>query len=294
MSSHHTRLNLSAAAASVSVALFLVVMKLWALVQTQSLSVAASLADSGMDLVVSALGLIGIAYAARPPDHDHAFGHSSAEDLTALGQALFLVATAIALAGVSLRRLLAPTPAPLTSEGTGIAVMLVSILLTGALILWQRRVARLTGSRVVAADSLHYLSDLLPSLGAILALWLSARFGFTDVDTVVGLVASAVLFFGAVRIGNGAWNALMDRRADPGLIAEIEGIIADHPGVMGFHDLRTRTAGSRIFVDFHIELDGTLSLNQAHAIGAGLKHRIIQSFPQTDILIHKDPRDPGA
>lgn len=294
MSSHHTRLNLSAAAASVSVALFLVVMKLWALVQTQSLSVAASLADSGMDLVVSALGLIGIAYAARPPDHDHAFGHSSAEDLTALGQALFLVATAIALAGVSLRRLLAPTPAPLTSEGTGIAVMLVSILLTGALILWQRRVARLTGSRVVAADSLHYLSDLLPSLGAILALWLSARFGFTDVDTVVGLVASAVLFFGAVRIGNGAWNALMDRRADPGLIAEIEGIIADHPGVMGFHDLRTRTAGSRIFVDFHIELDGTLSLNQAHAIGAGLKHRIIQSFPQTDILIHKDPRDPDA
>ncbi|SFT67738.1 cation diffusion facilitator family transporter [Sedimentitalea nanhaiensis] len=294
MSSHHTRLNLSAAAASVSVALFLVVMKLWALVQTQSLSVAASLADSGMDLVVSALGLIGIAYAARPPDHDHAFGHSSAEDLTALGQALFLVATAIALAGVSLRRLLAPTPAPLTSEGTGIAVMLVSILLTGALILWQRRVARLTGSRVVAADSLHYLSDLLPSLGAILALWLSARFGFTDVDTVVGLVASAVLFFGAVRIGNGAWNALMDRRADPGLIAEIEGIIADHPGVIGFHDLRTRTAGSRIFVDFHIELDGTLSLNQAHAIGAGLKHRIIQSFPQTDILIHKDPRDPDA
>ncbi|MBK0326891.1 cation diffusion facilitator family transporter [Rhodobacteraceae bacterium F11138] len=296
MVSRTTRLNLSAAAASVAVALCLVGLKLWALSQTRSLSVAASLADSALDLLVSLVGLIGIAYAARPPDHDHAFGHTSAEDLTALGQALFLLITAITLAGVSLRRLLLPTPAALESEGAGIAVMAVSVLLTLGLILWQQRVARQTGNRVVAADSLHYISDLLPNLGAILALWVSARFGISQVDTIVGLIASTILLIGAIRIGNGAWNALMDRRADPALIARIETLIADHPGVLGFHDLRTRTAGSRTFIDFHIELDESLSLNEAHAIGAGLKHKILQTFPQTDVLIHKDPRPvpPGS
>ncbi|MDU9002707.1 cation diffusion facilitator family transporter [Sedimentitalea todarodis] len=291
MSSQHTRLNLSAGTASVTMALCLVVIKLWAVVQTQSLSVAASTADSALDLLVSALGLAGIVYASRPPDDDHAFGHSSAEDLTALAQALFLLVTAVALAGVSLQRLLSPAPAPLASEGTGITVMVISIVLTGALVLWQRRVARLTGNRVVAADSLHYLSDLLPSLGAILALWLSARYGITDVDTIVGLIASVVLFAGAVKIGTGAWNALMDRRVDPALIAEVETIIRDYPGIMGFHDLRSRTAGSQIFFDFHIELDGTLTLNEAHAIGAGLRRRIMETYPQMDILIHKDPCD---
>ncbi len=294
MSSLHTRLNLSAAAASVTVALCLTLLKLWALSQTHSLSVAASLADSALDLLVSAVGLIGIAYAARPPDHDHAFGHSSAEDLTALGQALFLLITAFTLAGVSLRRLLAPTPASLQAEGAGIMIMIVSIGLTIGLILWQRWVAKQTGSRVVAADSLHYLSDLLPSLGAILALGVSERFGISSVDTIVGLIASTVLLIGGIRIGNGAWDALMDRRADPELISGIERLIAEHPGVMGFHNLRTRTAGSQTFVDFHIELDGTLSLNQAHAIGARLKRRILRTYPQTDVLIHKDPRPARA
>jgi ferrous-iron efflux pump FieF len=292
MSAQHKRLNLSAALASVAVAFCLVMLKMWALGQTQSLSVAASLADSGLDLLVSALGLAAVTYAALPPDHDHAFGHSSAEDLSALGQGLFLLVTAVALAAVSLERLLAPSPVALSDEGTGIAVMGVSILLTGALVLWQRYVARRTGNHVIAADSLHYVGDLLPNIGAIVALWASARFGISSLDTIVCLIAALVLFVGALRIGNGAWHALMDRRADPELIARIETIIANHPGVMGFHDMRSRTAGSRIFVDFHIELDGTLTLNQAHAIGADLRRRILAAHPQTDVLIHKDPH-PG-
>ncbi len=293
MSSEHKRLNLSAALASVSVALCLVILKLWALDQTQSLSVAASLADSGLDLLVSALGLAAVSYAALPPDHDHAFGHGSAEDLSALGQGVFLLVTALALATVSIERLLTPTPVTLAAEGAGIVVMAVSILLTGALVLWQRHVARRTGNRVIAADSLHYVSDLLPNVGAIAALWMSSRYGISSLDTIVGLLAALVLFIGALRIGIGAWHALMDHRADPDLIAGIETIISAHPGIMGFHDMRTRTAGSRTFVDFHIELDGQLSLNQAHAIGAELRRRIIDTYPQTDILIHKDPYPEG-
>ena len=83
-----------------------------------------------------------------------------------------------------------------------------------------------------------------------------------------------------------------DRRADPTVIAGIKAIAVDFPGVQGFHDLKTRVAGSRIFVNLHIELDGTQSLNEAHAIGAALRRAIVTAYPRCDVLIHKDPVRP--
>ncbi|WP_343116665.1 cation diffusion facilitator family transporter [Ostreiculturibacter nitratireducens] len=281
-------LNLSAGLASVTVAVTLVALKLWALGATSSLSVAASLADSALDLMMSAAGLAAIIYAARPADEDHAFGHTSVEDLTALGQSLFIIVSAGAIAWAAVSRLLAETPPPLAAEHQGIAVMVASVALTLALVLWQRRVARKTGSRVVAADSLHYMGDLLPSLGAIAALWASARFGLQNIDSVVALAAALMLATGALRIGRGAWDALMDRSADRETIEGIAALASDFPGVQGFHDLKTRTAGSRIFVHLHIELDGDLPLRDAHAIGAALRRKIIATYPQCDVIIHKD------
>jgi ferrous-iron efflux pump FieF len=92
----------------------------------------------------------------------------------------------------------------------------------------------------------------------------------------------------AVRIGKGAWDALMDRAADPATLAGIAKIARDWPGVRGFHDLKTRTAGSRVFVHLHIELDGDQPLREAHEIGAGLRRAILAAYPQTDVIIHKD------
>ena len=286
---HDTRMNLSALLASVGVALVLVAAKFWALRQTRALSVAASLTDSVLDLMVSAAGLAAIAYAARPADEDHAFGHSSAEDLTALGQSLFILISAGAIAWTAVRRLMTQVPERLSDERAGIAVMVVSILLTAALVWWQRQVAARTGNRVVAADSLHYLGDMLPSLGAILSLAASAWWGLGNVDSVVALAAAALMAVGAVKIGKGAVDALMDRRADPKMVAGIEAIARDWPGVHGFHDLKTRTAGSRVFVNLHVELDGRQSLTEAHAIGAGLRRAILHAYPKADVIIHKDP-----
>ena len=283
------RLNLSAGLMSVSVALILVMAKLWALSETSALSVAASLADSALDLMVSLGGLAAIAYAARPPDDDHAFGHSSAEDLAALGQSLFILISAGAIAWAAVARAMAEPPSPITSEGRGIAVMVLSIGLTLGLVLWQRRVIRATGNRVVRADQLHYLGDLIPNIGAILSLAASGWLGLGQIDNIVALGAAAMLAVGALRIGKTAWDALMDRRADPAMIAGIEAIANGWPGVHGFHDLKTRTAGSRIFVNLHIELDGSQSLDDAHAIGAGLRRAILHAYPQADVIIHMDP-----
>ncbi len=283
-----TRLNLSAGIASVSVAATLVALKLWALGETGALSIAASLADSALDLMVSLGAMAAILYAAKPADEDHAFGHTSAEDLASLGQAFFILTSAGVIAWAAVARLLNPRPVQLNAEAAGIAVMLLSVALTLGLVLWQGRVARRTGNRVVAADRLHYLGDLLPNIGAIASLWVSAKFGLSSIDSVVALGAAAMLVVGALRIGKGAWDALMDRRADPSVIEGIAAIARDWPGVRGFHDLKTRTAGSRIFVNIHIELDGEQSLRDAHAIGAALRRAILAAYPQTDVIVHKD------
>lgn len=285
----HGRLNLSAGLASVSVALILVLLKLWGLSQTGALSIAATLVDSAMDLLVSAGGLLAIVYAAKPADEDHAFGHTSAEDLAALMQSVFILVSSGVIAVASLRRLLAAEPPEIMAEGAGALVLGASVLLTAGLVLWQRRVVRRTGNPVVAADSLHYIGDLIPSMGGLLALWASAAFGLTRIDSVVALAAAGLMALGAFGIGRRAFDALMDRRADPAIIAGIAGIVERFPGVRGFHDLKTRTAGSRIFVNLHIELDGDQTLDEAHAIGAALRREIVREYPQADVLIHKDP-----
>ena len=286
-----TKLNLSAGLASVAIAGVMVGLKLWAYGTTGSLSVAASLADSAMDLMVSLGAMAALIYAAKPADEDHAFGHSSAEDLAALGQAFFVLISAGVITWAAVTRLLGPTEAHLVGEGTGMLVMSVSVALTVALVWWQGRVAKRTGSRVVAADRLHYMGDLLPNMGAIISLWASKSFGLGSIDSVVALTAAAIMAVGALRIGKGAFDALMDRTADPAIVAGIAAIAADWPGVRGFHDLKTRMAGSRVFVNLHIELDGEQSLRDAHAIGAALRRAILQAYPQADVIIHKDVAD---
>ena len=169
--------------------------------------------------------------------------------------------------------------------------MAASIVITFGLVLWQGRVARRTGSRIVAADRLHYVGDLMPDArgdgGARRLEAASASAGSTRSSRSLACV---VLVLGARRIGIGAWNALMDRAADPALLAEVGRIIAAQPGVLGFHDLKTRTAGSRIFIQVHLELDGEQSLQSAHDIGAGVRHALLAAVPNSDVIIHKDPR----
>lgn len=283
------RLNLSAGLLSVTVAFVLVIAKLWALGQTGSLAIAATLADSAMDLMMSLGGLAAIAYAAKPADDDHNFGHTSAEDLAALGQSIFILISASVIAVAAILRLLDDDVSLPEREASGMAVALFAIVVTLGLVIWQRRVARITGNQVVKADSLHYLGDLIPNVGAIIALFASSRFGLGYVDSVVALGAAAMLAVGALRIGKTAWDALMDRQADPDMIAGIEDIASGFPGLHGYHDLKTRVAGSRVFVNLHIELDGDQSLNDAHTIGAALRRAIIAAYPRSDVLIHKDP-----
>lgn len=283
------KLKLSAGLASSVLALVLVGIKLWALSETGALSIGASLADSALDLMMSLASLAAIAYAMRPADKDHAFGHSSAEDLTALGQALFILVSAGVIGAAAVGRLVTGQTDVIQDTQRGILAMLASIVLTAALVAWQRFVARKTQSKVVEADSLHYVGDLIPALGAIVSLVAAGSFQIYSIDSIVALGAALFMALAAVRIFMKAWNALMDGVADPAIVEDIRARILAWPGVYGCHDLKTRTAGSVIFVNVHIELGGKQSLSDAHAIGAALRRAIIEAHPNVDIIMHQDP-----
>jgi ferrous-iron efflux pump FieF len=289
MSASGLRLNLLAGLASILVAGTLVALKLWAFSATGSLAVAASLADSALDLVASAAGFAAMVYAMRPADEDHDFGHGSAEDLFALGQAALIAVSAASILWAAVLRLAGWTEHTLSAEGTGITVMATSVVLTAGLVMGQGMVARRTGSRVVTADRMHYLADLVPNAGAIVALAAAQAFGLQQIDSVIALAAGAMLALGAWRIGIGPWHALMDGQADPQTLDTVRRIAADWPGILGFHDLKSRTAGSRAFIQIHVEIDGALSLREAHDIGAGFRRAVLDALPHADLIVHKDP-----
>ncbi len=174
-------LTLTAGSAYVLVAAFLVALKLWAFSEIGALSIAASSAESALDLMMSLAAAAAIIYAARPPDEDHAFGHTSIEDLVARLQSIFILISAGVIGWAAIGRLLTPVPHQLEAEGWGLLVIGVSVAVTIGLVWWQGRVARRTGSKFVAADRLHYLGDLLPNISAGLHRAILAAYPRADV-----------------------------------------------------------------------------------------------------------------
>ena len=148
----------------------------------------------------------------------------------------------------------------------------------------------LSTGKIEKQDTIERYEAVLGGAGlGYRVLWDEVPTGTGPFDPANKLVfAAGVLAVGAIRIFKGAWDALMDRQAPPEVIEGIATLARNWPGVLGFHDLKTRTAGSRIFVHLHIELDGALTLREAHDIGAGLRRTILLAYPQADVIIHKD------
>src|SRR3569623_2823387 len=154
-----SRLTSQAAMASIAMAIALIVLKTYAAIETSSMAMLGSLADSTLDLVASLIVLLGVRIAATPADHEHRFGHGKAEALAALAQVIIITISAIFIGFRAAQRLLAG--AQTADAELGIGVSLVAMILTVALISYQRHVVRRTGSLAIGTDRLHYLSDLL-------------------------------------------------------------------------------------------------------------------------------------
>jgi len=287
LSADPKRLNHLAAIASVGIALVLIAAKLGAWLITGSIVILTSLVDSGIDLLASLVTLISVRQAAQPADRAHRYGHGKAEALGAFAQAGFVGGSALILASQSIQRLISPQT---ISQGRlGIAVMLLAIALSAGLVLFQRAVVRRTGSVAIRADSLHYRGDLLMNLAVIGALVLTEATGSALIDPLLALAIVAWLLYGAARVARYALDILMDRELPGERRAHIRELALAHPDAQGVHDLRTRRAGADVFIELHLELDGELSLDQAHDITHEVEAKIREAFPEADIIVHQEP-----
>lgn len=281
------RLKYWAASASVAVAGVLIAAKAGGWLATGAVSLLSTLIDSLLDLAASLLNLIAVRHAAQPADREHRFGHGKAESLAGLAQAAFVSGSAAFLLFQAGERLIHPQP--VTNSTIGIAVMLLSIVLTLALVLFQRQVIRRTGSIAISADSLHYRSDLLVNLGVIAALLLSSQLGWHAADPILAIMVALYIIRSAFDILKSSFATLMDRELADRDRQRIREIATRHPGVISIHDLRTRSSGTQAFIQFHLELNGELTLKEAHEIADAVMADVERAFPNAEVLIHEDP-----
>ena len=282
-------LTRSAAIASILTAVLLVVLKTWASWRTGSTAMLGSLADSALDLAASLATLVGVWVAAMPADEDHRFGHGKAEALAAMFQVILIALSAAGIAFRAITHLVEGQPTAAMEEG--IAVSLVAIAATLALLAWQRHVLRRTGSIAIQTDHLHYQSDLFLNMAVIAALVLDQQLGFSRADPLFGLAIAAWLLWGAWRAAGEAIDHLMDREwPDEKRDAFLE-VIARHPDIRGVHDLRTRTSGADDFVQFHMAVDPHLTIVEVHDLMDEVEARLEAEFPGVEVLIHPDPKD---
>jgi ferrous-iron efflux pump FieF len=281
------RLTRGAAYASIAMALFLLLLKLWAVWRTDSTAMLGSLADTGLDLVASVATLVGVWIAAQPADREHRFGHGKAEALSSMFQVVLIALSATGIAVRAVSQLLAGERIAAADEG--VIVSLVAIVATFALLAWQRHVIRMTGSLAIRTDNVHYKSDLFLNLGVIAALVLDRYAGLAGADPVFGLAIAGWLAWGAWRASSEAIDHLMDKEWPEDRRDQFLAVLARHPELRGVHDLRTRTSGAHDFVQFHAMVDGAMTVAEAHRVMDELESRIEREFPGVEVLIHPDP-----
>ncbi len=272
--------------ASVATAALLIAVKTVAWMITGSVSVLASLLDSLMDVGASLVNLLAVRYALMPPDDEHRFGHGKTEAVAGLAQATFIAGSGVFLLLEAIDRLI--KPAPPEQVGVGVAVMVISIVATLALVSFQHYVVRRTGSTAIKADALHYKTDLLVNAAIIVALLLSA-YGWDGVDPLFALAIGAYILHSAREIGLEAFHQLIDRELPDEQRRRIERIVSEHPDVHGFHDLRTRLSGRTEMIQLHLEMEDDLPLVRAHEIADAVEQAIKREFPNADVVIHQDP-----
>lgn len=276
-----------AARAAVAVACVLILAKAGAWVLTGSVSLLSTLIDSLLDAAASTVNLLAIRHAAQPADNEHRFGHGKAEPLAGLAQAAFVSGSAAFLVFQSMERLFHPVR--IENSDVGIAVMVFSMAMTLGLVLFQRFVVDKTNSVAISADALHYRSDLLVNTAVIVALIVAAKFGLLIADPILALMVAVYILISAKDIFLSSYNMLMDRELPDADRERIREIALRNPRVISVHDLRTRSAGTRSFIQFHLELNGDLTLREAHSIADSVMEMIEEAFPNADVLIHEDP-----
>lgn len=282
----YKRLVILAGIASVATAIILIVMKFGVWLVSGSSSILASLTDSLIDLSASFINLLALRYALSPADDKHRFGHYKAEALASLSQAAFIGGSALLLIFNGFDRTI--NPVKIGYIDIAIYVSIASIVITIMLTMFQGYVCKVTKSEAIEADRFHYLSDVGLNLSVIVSLVLS-KMGYDWADGVVTILLGLYIMSSSYHIAHTAIGTLLDKSLSVEEHSKIIRAILSVEGIDSFHDLRTRKAGPQIYIQCHIVLDRTMSLQKAHDIADEAEHNIRRFFDDADITLHMEP-----
>jgi len=254
---------------------------------TDTLSMSADGLHSFFDSTANIIGLVGISLAARPPDRDHPYGHAKYESFAAMGIAILLFAGCLQLIVSAVGRLQSGGSPNVT--GLSFVVMALTLIINVGVSSYEYILGRRLKSSILVADSLHTRSDVFASLGVILGLF-AVRMGYPLADPIIALFICALIIHTCLEIIRESSTALLDRAViDEQVIVDLSRSVE---GVCNCHAVRTRGMAEEIYVDLHIEVDASLSMELAHEVGVDVERAIKGRIPEVrDVVVHLEPKD---
>ena len=267
----------------------LIVLKLVAGAITGSIAIITEAVHSSIDLVASVVAFYSVRKAEQPADEDHPYGHQKVENLAAAVEGMLILVGAGIIVFESTRRLF--EGAEIGSLGVGIAVIAFSAVANFAVSGYLYRRARATDSPALEGDAAHLRTDAMTSAGVLIGLVLVEVTGVEAFDPATALLVAGAIVYAGVRILNRTSRVLVVEALPPDELAAVERAIDDYgaPEVVGFHKLRARRAGSRRYVDLHVQFSDGTTLNRAHDVSHQLQQAIRARLRGADVLIHLEP-----
>jgi len=285
------RIEQKATLISSSVAFILVALKLTFGIISGSVAVLASAIDSLLDLVVSAFNYFALHHSDKEPDEHFNYGRRKLEPLAAVIEGTIISLSALFILYESISKIVQGST--IEHLESSIIVMVASIVITAALVLFLRQVANKTGNMVIRADALHYQTDLLSNGAVLAALGLIALTDIPLIDPLLGIGISAYMLYSAFPLIKEGILMLLDAALDAESVAKINALLNSQIEISSHHDLRTRRSGSDIYLSVHIVFSISTSLYDAHMVGDRIELAFKNLFPDDTVhsLIHLDPYD---
>jgi cation diffusion facilitator family transporter len=290
-SSGGTEVKLRTASLSVASNTALILLKVIAGTVTGSVAILTEAVHSSIDLIASLVAFFSVRKAGEPADESHRYGHDRFENLAAAVEGVLILVGSAVIAFEAIRRLIAHRR--IHTVGFGITVVGVSIVVNLVVSTVIARTARATDSAALHGDAAHLRTDALTSTGVLVALALVKLTGAQWLDPAVALAVAASIVPTGIRLLTRSSRVLVDESLPPEEVAVIREAIEELAprGVVGYHELRTRRAGARRYVDMHIQFRAGTSLEDAHKTAHELQDLIARRLPDVDVLIHLEPQD---
>ncbi|MDX9813308.1 MAG: cation diffusion facilitator family transporter [Sulfurimonadaceae bacterium] len=276
---------------SSTVATILVLIKMVVGVLSGSIAILASAIDSLLDLVISLFNYFALHNAQKEADETFHFGRNKLEPLAATIEGVIISFSALFILYEAITKIIYPRD--IEYIGSSIAVMLISIVMTLALVLYLNSVAKKTNNMVIKADALHYKTDLFSNAGVVLALLLVHFSGLETIDALLGIAIAIYMLYSAYPIIKEGILMLLDAALPPEDIEKITNLLDSNKDTSSYHDLQTRASGSHIFVALHLVFSVSTSLFEAHRVSDRVELAIKRLFPdhKVHVLVHMDPYD---